>query len=54
MQDVEFVNGLLDFITRSPTPFHAVQVMAELLDENGFKRLDEKAQWGLQEKTSCR
>ncbi|MCK5394554.1 MAG: M18 family aminopeptidase, partial [Gammaproteobacteria bacterium] len=52
MQDVDFVNGLLDFITRSPTPFHAVETMADLLDENGFKRLDEKEQWSLQGKQS--
>ncbi len=52
MQNVEFVNGLLDFIKRSPTPFHAVNTMAELLDANGFKRLDEKEQWALQGKQS--
>ena len=51
MQDVEFVNGLLDFISKSPTPFHAVKTMTGILEENGFKRLDEKQQWGLQGKS---
>ncbi|PJA31303.1 MAG: M18 family aminopeptidase [Zetaproteobacteria bacterium CG_4_9_14_3_um_filter_53_7] len=45
MQNEEFVNGLLDFIKRSPTPFHAVQTMVEKLEAAGFKRLTEKEQW---------
>jgi len=48
MQDVEFVNGLLDFIRNSPTPFHAVKTMAEILEKNGFTRLNETEQWSLQ------
>lgn len=52
MQDVDFVNGLLDFITKSPTPFHAVRTMSGILDENGYTHLDEKEQWGLQGKQS--
>ncbi len=45
MQNEEFVKGLLDFIKRSPTPFHAVQTMVEKLENAGFKRLSEKEQW---------
>lgn len=45
MQDVEFVNGLLDFIRNSPTPFHAVKTMTELLEKHGFMRLEETEQW---------
>ena len=45
MQDVEFVNGLIDFIARSPTPFHAVETMSGLLQEAGFEKLDERDQW---------
>jgi aspartyl aminopeptidase len=45
MQDVEFVNGLLDFIRNSPTPFHAVRTMIEILEKHGFMRLDETEQW---------
>ena len=51
MQDVAFVNGLIDFIKKSPTPFHAVETMISILKENGFKPLDEAAQWSLQNKT---
>jgi len=47
MQNDDFVNGLLDFIKRSPTPFHAVQVMVEILEYAGFKRLNEKEQWNV-------
>ncbi len=50
MQDVDFVNGLLDFITKSPTPFHAVSTMADILNANGYTCLNEKDQWGLQGK----
>ena len=47
MQDSEFIEGLLAFIQASPTPFHAVEQMAAVLDENGFKRLLEADAWGL-------
>ena len=45
MQDVDFVNGLIDFIKNSPTPFHAVEIMAQILERHGFKQLDEADQW---------
>lgn len=47
MQDVEFVNGLIDFIKNSPTPFHAVEIMAQVLERDGFTQLDEADQWSL-------
>ena len=47
MQDVEFVNGLIDFIKNSPTPFHAVEIMAQVLEHDGFTRLDEADQWSI-------
>ncbi|MBT8135179.1 MAG: M18 family aminopeptidase, partial [Gammaproteobacteria bacterium] len=47
MQDVEFVNGLIDFIKNSPTPFHAVESMAQVLDHHGYTRLDEADQWSI-------
>ena len=50
MQDVEFVNGLLDFIKKSPTPFHAVNTMSEMLEKAGFKRLYETESWSLENK----
>jgi aspartyl aminopeptidase len=51
MQDVEFVNGLIDFIRNSPTPFHAVKTMTEILERHGFMRLNETEQWSLQVKS---
>ena len=50
MQDIYFVNGLLDFIKNSPTPFHAVQTMTDILDQNGYIRLQETDEWALQGK----
>ena len=45
MQDVEFTNGLLTFIENSPTPFHAVENMVNILRENGFEALNESDEW---------
>jgi aspartyl aminopeptidase len=50
MQDVEFINGLLDFIKNSPTPFHAVNNMSEVLELAGFVRLQEADEWSLQKR----
>jgi aspartyl aminopeptidase len=50
MQDEKFVNGLMAFIKKSPTPFHAVQTMADLLESAGFERLYEIDQWALSER----
>ncbi len=47
MQNEDFVNGLLNFIQSSPTPFHAVQNMVEILENAGFKRLSEKEPWSV-------
>lgn len=47
MQDVEFVNGLIDFIKNSPTPFHAVETMVAILEKNGFKQLNEADLWAI-------
>ena len=40
---------LLQFLTGSPTPFHAVSNLAEVLEQSGFTRLYEKNIWQLQE-----
>jgi len=45
MNNDDFVRGLLDFIQHSPTPFHAVQCMVEMLESNGFQRLREQESW---------
>ena len=51
MQDSEFIEGLMSFIHASPTPFHAVEQMAAILDDNDFQRLNESDAWGLEAKT---
>ncbi len=45
MHNEDFINGLIDFIKKSPTPFHAVETMIEILEKNGFKRLNEADKW---------
>jgi aspartyl aminopeptidase len=47
MQDEKFVNGLIEFIKRSPTPFHAVETMVLILQQHGFKALDETEAWSV-------
>ena len=44
------VQGLLDFLRQSVTPFHAVQVMAGMLESAGFVRLHEQDDWDLSDK----
>lgn len=39
---------LLEFLRRSPTPFHAVATMREALDDAGFLALDEAERWALE------
>lgn len=43
----EFNDGFIDFLKASPTPFHAVAVMAARLEQNGFTRLHEADAWTL-------
>jgi aspartyl aminopeptidase len=45
MQDTEYTEGLLKFIQASPTPFHAVAAMKEILDAEGFQQLHESEAW---------
>ena len=39
---------LFDFIEKSPSPFHAINAMSELLEQNGFVALQENQTWKLQ------
>jgi len=45
MDKTGFNQGLMDFITASPTPFHAVAAMEQVLLQAGFRRLHEGAAW---------
>ena len=45
MQDTEYTEGLLKFIQASPTPFHAVVAMIEILEAEGFQQLKEAEAW---------
>ncbi|NLL80546.1 MAG: M18 family aminopeptidase [Clostridiales bacterium] len=38
----------LEFIEKSPSCFHAAANLAELLEEQGFERLDEKTEWKIE------
>jgi aspartyl aminopeptidase len=39
---------LLDFIKISPTPYHAVENIGNILEKNGFKKLEESQKWDLE------
>ncbi len=52
MKNEDFVHGLLDFIKSSPTPFHAVESMVQILQQHGFKPLTESESWNITANTS--
>ncbi|MEC8693811.1 MAG: M18 family aminopeptidase [Pseudomonadota bacterium] len=43
-----FIGRLTDFLDRSPTPWHAVANISELLECAGFVHLDERSAWALE------
>ena len=45
METEKFNQGLLSFLTASPTPFHAVKNMTDILLGQGFTRLEETEAW---------
>ncbi len=45
--EAQRLTRLCDFLAQSPTPWHATQAMVERLEQNGFTRLDERADWQL-------
>ncbi|MCE0733225.1 M18 family aminopeptidase [Halomonas sp. G15] len=47
MSQDDLLQRLLDFLHRSPTPWHATANMAARLEEAGFRRLDEREAWAL-------
>jgi aspartyl aminopeptidase len=48
MQESQFNQNFFQFLTDSPTPFHAVAVMASKLDDAGFLHLCETQAWNLE------
>ncbi|MDX1633921.1 MAG: M18 family aminopeptidase [Marinobacter sp.] len=49
MEHADFNQSLLDFLTHSPTPWHATRQMTARLDAAGFTELDEKDEWQLEQ-----
>ena len=47
MTQNDFNTTLLDFLTTSPTPFHATSTMSEALEKADFIKLDESDAWDL-------
>lgn len=47
-QSTDTVDGLLEFIKNSPTPFHATANLVTMFIDNGFTQLDEAEQWNCQ------
>jgi aspartyl aminopeptidase len=48
MKHTDFNQQLIGFLNASPTPWHAVASMKQLLSEAGFEALDEKEDWNLE------
>lgn len=47
MEHTRFNQNLLEFLSTSPTPWHATKNMAEALGKAGFQALDERDEWEL-------
>lgn len=48
MEHTRFNQNLLEFLSTSPTPWHATRNMASALTNAGFQALDERDEWDLQ------
>lgn len=44
----KFARNLVDFINESPSPFHVVKNVKDLLEKKGFKELDIRARWNIE------
>lgn len=47
-RELEYAEELIDFIYKSPTPFHAVYTISDMLRDNGFMELNEEDRWEVQ------
>ena len=47
MEETSFIDGLLEFLKQSPTPFHAVDNIHEILKAAGFVHLYEGDEWDI-------
>lgn len=46
--ELEYAEELIDFIYKSPSPFHAVDSISSVLKDNGFIELNEEDRWEVQ------
>ncbi|MEN8188523.1 MAG: M18 family aminopeptidase [Thermodesulfobacteriota bacterium] len=53
MDQKQYNRQLFEFLSASPTPFHAVSFMADKLRQNGFVELSEKEPWNVQDLESA-
>ena len=47
-----YVEGLFSFIDKSPSPFHAIEAMKEMLIAAGFREMQENKSWELEKGSS--
>ena len=47
MSRADILDGFLDFLAKSPTPFHAVESLSHILRAKGFRELRETDRWDL-------
>ena len=47
MEYLNTAQELLDFIMRCKSPFHVVKEAGDLLNENGYTKLEETKEWSL-------
>jgi len=49
LTETKFNQGLLDYLTTSPTPFHAVENLKNALNAAGFQALNEAEAWNVEQ-----
>lgn len=49
----QLVNDLLSFIKSSPTTYHAVKNITDILEQNGFLELSENSRWDIKTGSKC-
>lgn len=48
LEKEQFASDFLSFLEKSPTPFHVVRNVTDILDNKGFTKLEESEKWSLQ------
>ena len=52
-EGLSFLHGMLKFIKKSPSPYHASKNLCKILEKHGFRRLSETSDWNISDDDRC-